>query len=237
MRRFATLSVLLASCFASHVVMAQDCSPSGSCPPIEVNANTLDGSATIPVFLIPAVQAYSPNHTNILPIDDQSVDLTKAQICTVLRNNKPAGCTTSNYPAVPRIPSASGATWAGNGCGADPWSSALGAGYLTAMLPGIFSGDLNRPVEGNKSIDFTSFCNNHDRAYTSNASKQFADNQFAKQLQNFCQGSSNQQLCNGFASTYVDAVKQYGAAAYAEDQADLRCAAWGDSMKKDQCGT
>jgi hypothetical protein len=99
------------------------------------------------------------------------------------------------------------------------------------------SGNLNRPVKSNASIDFTSYCNQHDSGYTRNMSKRSVDDRFSMQLHDFCNTSTSQQLCHGFASTYVDAVKKYGDDAYAEDQADLRCAEWGTSMKGNKCST
>lgn len=232
MRHIGSLSVLFVSSLACHAARANE-----QLPPVEVTADIIGGTATIPVSLMNAFHLGQPPSTpDAAQIDSLSIDMTREQVCQVLRDNKPDNCTTRNYPAAPRIRSASGAAWAGNGCGAGPWTTALGTGYLTVLLPGVFSGDLNRPVQGNPSIDFTAFCNGHDRGYTSFASKQTVDQRFADALHSFCQGSTDQQLCNGFASTYVKAVQKYGVSAYAEDQAQLKCAAWGDSMKKNQCG-
>ena len=219
--------------FAGNTALAQQ-----QLPPVEVTASTLSGagpSVIIPFSLIKDMRA--TKNTNVAILGDYVTPLDQAQVCSNLKANQPSGCTTSNYAAVPGINSASNAVWKGNGCGADPWSSAAGTAYLEAMLPGVFSGDLNRPVQGNRSIDFTAYCNDHDRGYTSLMPKQTVDNRFSTNLHNFCNQSTSSQLCNGFASTYVEAVSKYGDAAYAEDQADLACAAWGSSMKANKCGS
>lgn len=238
MRCFGSLSVLLVSCLSCHAAHADPMPPGDPQPPVEVTANYIGGTATIPFFMM---SAFHISQQEAAHIDDITLDMTKDQVCQTLRDNKPSGCTTQNYPPAPGIQGASrdgtsGAVWAGNGCGADPWSSAEGDIALSILLPGIYSGDLNRPLKGNPSIDFTVICNDHDRGYTSRFSKTFVDNRFSRALDSFCSGSTNQQLCNGFAATYVDAVKKYGPAAYAADQAQLKCAVWGDSMKKNQCG-
>jgi hypothetical protein len=227
--------LFLLSLFCVSTTISAD-TPLGA---IEVNATTTDGAiVTIPISLLGHfVNQSSPNYkvcgdggTCVLALD-------KAAVCSQLKADQPQGCTVTNYPAAPGVSSASGAIWAGNGCGADPWSTAFAAGTLLVMLPGVFSGDLNKPVQNNPSIDFTAICNNHDQGYTSSLPKGIVDNQFNKALTSFCNTSTNAQLCQGFAAAYTSAVDTYGKGAYAEDQAQLACAAWGSAMKGSKCSS
>lgn len=167
---------------------------------------------------------------------DYVTDLTRLQVCQVLKQHPPQNCTMSNYPASPGIPSAAGATWAGNGCGAGPMSSAFASAILKRTSGGKYSGDLNKPVKYNPSIDFTSICNNHDRGYTSVATKKQTDNIFASKLTALCGAApSDRTTCQAFADDYVWAVRNMGDSAYEDDQKQLACSAWGDSMKKSGC--
>lgn len=202
-------------------------------PTVEVTASTSDGGSVMIPFFFQSSARLSPYLR--LGSDGPALDMTKDQYCAQLSAVKPDGCSVGTFPAAPGIPSASGAAWSGNGCGAAPWSTALASGYLTVMLPGVYSGDINRPVKDNPSIDFTSYCNRHDQDYTSRVYKATADDNFRVRLSNFCSSSTNQSLCDGFASTYVQAVQKYGDGAYQDDQAQLICASWGYAMKQSGC--
>jgi hypothetical protein len=186
------------------------------------------------------------NSTTKKPCDGNEcvLDLTKAQVCNTLKANPPKDqngntCTVTTYPPAPGIPSASGATWAGNGCGSSPWSSAWGSTYLRPKYGSKYSGDLNEPVAGNPSIDFTGYCNTHDSCYTSFSlgGQPGCDKHFGDAIDGFCNQSSDKADCTAFASDYEAAVKQYGKSAYDSDQAQLSCAEWGDAMKTDGCNS
>jgi hypothetical protein len=225
------LSLCLVSLFAMEAAYSQD-PPPQELGGVAVYASTTDGALVLVPTFGTSSKKFSPSKS---PDGEFILTMTKAQFCASLASGKPTNCSVNTYPAAPGIPSASGATWSGNGCGADPWSTALASGWLTTMLPGVFSGDLNRPVSGNPSIDFTSMCNQHDKGYTSVVTKAAVDNAFHNNLTSFCNASTNAQLCQGFAATYTQAVQRYGDAAYQEDQAELGCATWGVSMKVSQC--
>ncbi|MEO8809143.1 MAG: hypothetical protein ABI386_02705 [Rhodanobacter sp.] len=202
---------------------------------VVVTASTSDNfKVFLPVEFIPAAR--------LQPLFDSVgegeyyTDLNRSQVCEVLRQHPPQNCTISNYPAAPGIPSASGAEWAGNGCGTGPFTSAFVSAALELANLNTYSGDLNKPVKGNPSIDFTSICSEHDEHYTSGVTKAFADRGFQTRLNALCVGaSSGGAACSTFANIYVNSVKNLGASAYEADQAQLRCAAWGDSMKKSGC--
>lgn len=188
----------------------------------------------LPAEFIPAAR-FSPSYSSIGEWD-YSTDLTKAQVCKVLKDHPPRNCTTSNYPASPGIPSASGSQWAGNGCGAGAVSSALASVALEGLYGYLYSGDMNKPVRGNPLIDFTSICNMHDELYTNGSEKYFADQFFDRHLKSLCQAAtSDGSTCTSFRNTYVWAVKNHGESAYQADQQQLACSAWGDSMKKSGC--
>lgn len=203
-------------------------------PAVEVTASTSDGGSVSIPFFAKATGPLSP-YIKVGQDGDTTVNMTKSQFCSALAGLKPSNCSTSTYPPAPGIPSASGATWSGNGCGAGPWSTAFASGALSAMFGSRYSGDLNHPVAGNPSIDFTNICNQHDRDYTSLVSKLQADNNFSSRLSSFCGGSSDPTSCQSFANAYVNAVSNFGTGAYQADQTQLQCAAWGDSMKKSGC--
>ena len=242
MRCIATLSVLLAICFTCHSAIAQQCNP--NCPPVEVNASVLGGgSVTIPASLMPAFHlGQPPNSPFAAQLDSLSIDMTKDQVCKILNDNKPANCSATAYPPAPQVKSASGAAWSGNGCGAgstDPFNTWLSS-YLYGKLNDNYSKNLNAPIKGRPDIDFTEACNLHDGWYTSRLTKARADWLFAQKLNSVCGGVSDSAGladCNAAESQYQLAVDKYGDAAYAEDQAQYQCAAWGDSMKKDGCGS
>jgi hypothetical protein len=208
-------------------------------PTITVTASTSDGQpVALPFFLINAAQMkYTARSPYRLPDTDGYVSMTKAEFCAALSNSKPDNCSMLSYPATPWSSSSSGASWSGNGCGADPWSTAFGAGYLSLKYGSLFSGDLNRPVAGNPGIDFTSICNNHDRCYTTpNRAQSTCDGSFATSLNNFCTNSTDPTNCSKFDTDYKQAVTDYGADAFDEDQTDLKCGSWGAAMKDDRCG-
>jgi hypothetical protein len=96
---------------------------------------------------------------------------------------------------------------------------------------------LNAPIRGRDDIDFTAACNLHDGWYTSPLRKSRADNMFGQKLLDICSGvnSAGQGACNTAAAEYQYAVDKFGDKSYAEDQAKYKCAAWGDSMKKNGC--
>lgn len=163
-------------------------------------------------------------------------DMSRSQVCAVLKQHPPQNCTTSNYPASPGIPSARGAEWAGNGCGTGPFATAFLSAILARLDPQTYSNDLNKPVKNNPSIDFTGICNEHDSNYTSAGTKAFADHRFERQLEAMCNaGPGDVGSCMSFKSTYVWTVETVGKSAYDADQAQLACSAWGDSMKKSGC--
>ena len=167
---------------------------------------------------------------------DYVTDLSRAQVCAVLKWHPPQDCAMSNYPASPGIRSASGAVWAGNGCGAGPMSTAFASVVLKGLHFSTYSGDLNKPVKGHPSIDFTAICNLHDQGYTSVGTKERADSFFDLQLKGLCAAAgSDGALCQSFANNYVYAVKNLGSSAYEGDQKQLACSVWGDSMKKSGC--
>jgi hypothetical protein len=144
-------------------------------------------------------------------------------------------CTTNTYPPAPGIPSASGATWGSNGCGASAWTNILATIGLKAKYGSKFSGDLNEPVAGNPSIDFYKQCQQHDMCYTEPYPRGLCDKLFGINLNSFCQGSTDKDACSAFATDYSNAVNSYGQAAFDADQAQLACAEWGQAMKQDQC--
>ena len=171
----------------------------------------------------------------IIDAPDYYVNQTKEEFCNSIKNSAPPGCTRTNFPAAPGMTSASGARWAGNGCGSTPWSTALADGVLSELWPGRYSGDINRPVAGNPSIDFALICNEHDANYTRPMLKDVADRLFSEQLQSFCRGSTDQATCQSFAGAYSTVVRNFGQTAYNEDQAQLRCASWGNILRSSEC--
>lgn len=174
----------------------------------------------------------------LIGIDDHVTDLTSAQICRVLRRHPPrSGCTQSNYPTSPGIPSASGAAWPGNGCGASSLSSAFASIALSVLYRDRHSDDLNRLVKGDPSIGFNNSCNMHDSAYTGHFSKSTADRIFQSSLEGACLGApGNRSECYAFAQAYLDAVETFiGSSAYEEDQQQLACSVWGTSLKQSGC--
>jgi hypothetical protein len=204
-------------------------------PTVRVTATTSDKFVVyLPADFIPSAKL-RPSYSSIGETDFET-DLSRMQVCQVLRQHPPQNCTTSNYPASPGIPSASGAEWAGNGCGSGPMSTAFASMGLEILHPGLYSGDLNKPVKGNPSIDFTSSCNKHDELYTSGVSKSFADSVLRTRLSNVCSHAlGDGDTCLAFRDTYVSTVQSHGGSAYAADQQQLACSAWGDSMKKSGC--
>jgi hypothetical protein len=115
-------------------------------------------------------------------------------------------------------------------------STAFASVALEYTLSGLYSGDLNKPVKHNPSIDFTSICSDHDSNYTSGGTKAFADSRFRRQLESLCNAApSDGAVCWAFKNAYVSAVQTLGKSAYEADQKQLACSAWGDSMKKSGC--
>jgi len=165
------------------------------------------------------------------------LDLTVAQVCSILKSQQPPNCSVTTYPPAPGIPSASGATFSGNGCGAGIWSSVFATIGLYAKYGSRFSGDLNEPVAGNPSIDFTHTCMAHDSCYSGFfPGKAGCDNQFMNSLYHtLCDHSTDSSSCYDFAMDYVNAVAYHGDDAYAQDQAARACTVWGASMKFDKC--
>ncbi len=200
-----------------------------------MTASTSDNfTVYLPADFIPAARL-QPLFTSIGEAD-YSTDLSKLQVCQVLRQHPPQNCTTSNYPASPGIPSASGAHWAGNGCGSGAMSTAFASAILARLDAETYSKDLNKPVKYNPSIDFTSICSEHDGNYTNGRTKDFADSRFQSQLEALCGAApSDAGSCMSFKSTYVWAVKTLGESAYEDGQKQQACSAWGDSMKKSGC--
>lgn len=237
MRCFGSLSVLTVCCLACYSAHADE-----SLPPVEVTADCIGGTAVLPVSLMGAFHlGQPPNHQEEGHFDDFTLDLTKDQVCQILHDNKPPNCSTSVYPPAPGIKSSSGANWSGNGCGAgstDPLTTML-TSYLLRVFNSNYSGNLNAPIIGRPDIDFTDTCNRHDGWYTSSLTKARADHRFAAALTTQCGGvgdSAGQGACNTASSEYQLAVDKKGQSSYEEDQAQYKCAAWADSMKKDGCG-
>lgn len=232
--RISLLTVIISAAVFVGISNAQDVTDLRG---VVVTATTSDNfTVYLPQQFIPSA-LLTPNHSSIGDIEFET-ELTRQQVCQVLMQHPPQNCTTSNYPASPGIPSAAGATWAGNGCGAGPMSSAFLSMGLGIRYPGLYSGDLNKPIKGNPSIDFTSSCNKHDELYTSGASKSFADAAFGRKLSSVCTAApSDGGTCLAFRDTYVSTVQNYGDSAYAADQQQLACSAWGSSMKKSGCSS
>jgi hypothetical protein len=153
-----------------------------------------------------------------------------------LKKAQPGGCSTTTFPAASGLPSALGLPFSGNGCGADPDTSFIGDLILKASING-FSGDLNRPVQGDGAIDFTGACNNHDKCYTSMHTQLSCDTQLGQTLLSICGrvGPVFGPTCVTLANAYTEAVNDFGSAAYIADQKDLKCSAWGNSMKANGC--
>lgn len=236
MRCLIALLIVAVSMIA-HNVFAQE-----MLPPVEVTAHAIGGDVTLPLYVLPRVSAYSPTHMSMTSAEGQSIDLTKAQVCKMLKDSKPKNCSTSIYPPAPNVKSSSGADWAGNGCGAgstDPLTNAL-ISALYGLFSADYSGNLNAPIKGRPDIDFTHTCNKHDGCYTSMTPKVRCDNQFNHDLSEQCGGvadSAGMGSCNAAELKYGIAVHDDGQSSYDEDQAQYQCASWGDSMKKDGCGS
>ncbi|MEO8746248.1 MAG: hypothetical protein ABI379_01100 [Rhodanobacter sp.] len=202
---------------------------------IVVTASTSDNfKVFLPSDFIPAARLVRDEFS--ISDTEYVTDLTKSQVCQMLREHPPQNCTTSNYPASPGIPSASGAVWAGNGCGTGPFATAFLSAILARLDPQTYSKDLNKPVKNNPSIDFTSICSEHDGNYTSSRTKSYADARFESHLEGLCAAAlSDVTSCMSFKSTYVWTVKTLGTSAYEADQQQLVCSVWGDSMKQSGC--
>lgn len=234
---FKSVNVLLMAVLASAVAFTGIANADGivTLGKVQVTATTSDHVVVyIPADYLEAARfkraAASISDT------DYVTDLSRVQVCQVLKQHPPQNCTMSNYPASPGIRSAAGAAWAGNGCGASPMSTAFASVILQRISAGLYSGDLNKPVKRNPAIDFTAICNNHDRGYTSIATKATTDTIFANQLSALCNASPGDVgTCLAFKNAYVLAVKTLGGSAYDQDQKQLACSAWGDSMKKSGC--
>ena len=204
-------------------------------PGVTVTATTSDFmEVSVPVDYMEVIRL----QRDIASITDTIyvTDMSRLQVCQVLRQHPPENCTTINYPASPGIPAAGGVEWAGNGCGAGAISTAFLSIGLSFRYPGLYSGDLNKPIKGNPSIDFTISCHNHDRDYTSPKTKAMADARFERNLTSVCTSAlSDGGTCLAFKDTYVSTVRERGASAYEADQRQLACSVWGDSMKKSGC--
>jgi hypothetical protein len=206
-------------------------------PPVEVTASTLGGagaSVLVPFYMMQYMQV--KKNTNVAVIADYVTPLSQTQVCSNLKKAQPAGCSMGTYPAAPGLPSAQGLSFSGNGCGADAFSSFIGDQLLAAFANG-YSGNLNRPVAGDKAIDFTNACNDHDGCYTSLITKGKCDSRLGQNLLSICGNAASDfvSTCNSFASYYTLAVTKEGDAAYQEDQKDLQCSSWGNSMKANGC--
>ncbi|MEO9079768.1 MAG: hypothetical protein ABI268_10700, partial [Rhodanobacter sp.] len=189
---------------------------------------------TVPVDLM-WIARYERNYMSIIDVD-YVTDMTRLQVYQVLKQAPPPDCNMSNYPAAPGIPGAGGSEWTANGCGVGAFTTAFASIGLYAKYRGLYSGDMNRPVKGNPSINFGSACNKHDELYTSGNTKAFADQAFQRRLGVACDiALSDKSSCNAFKVTYVSTVKDHAQDAYDADQKELKCAAWGDSMKKSGC--
>lgn len=230
--RISLLTVIILAAVFVGIVNAQDVT---DLERVVVTATTSDNViVSIPVDYM-EIARYQRQFDSISDTD-YVTDMSRAQVCQMLKQHPPQNCTMSNYPASPGIPSAAGATWAGNGCGAGPRSTFFASAILEQSAQGIYSGDLNKPVKNNPSIDFTAICSEHDRGYTSAAPKAITDSRFGDQLTALCSvAPSDGGYCTSFGNIYVYAVKYGGGGAYDQDQKQLTCSAWGDSMKKSGC--
>jgi hypothetical protein len=228
------MSLLLITLFASNGAFAQN---PQKLPDVVVTATTLDGaSVMIPFFLMQTMYVQLKHDVATIDADNYSTTLTKAQVCSKLKANQPTNCSMGTYPAAPGMPNALGLPFAGNGCGADPYSSFIADRLLTVFGKG-YSGNLNRPVTADSAIDFTGACNNHDGCYTSPQTKLSCDTQLGKELLAICSkaGPAFGPTCVTFSNIYTEAVNEKGDAAYYADQKDLKCSTWGNSMKANKC--
>lgn len=200
-----------------------------------MTAPTSDNSFVfVPQDFIPAAKV-QPLFASIGEADFVT-DLSRLQVCEVLRQHPPQNCTTSTYPASPGIPSAAGAEWAGHGCEPGTSPNVFVSAVLKRLNTGTYSADLNKPVRYNPSIDFTSICSIHDGLYTSGAKKAFADASFGQRLASLCRAAlSDGAECLRFTNAYVWAIKNLGDSVYEADQKQRVCSAWGHSMKKSGC--
>lgn len=236
MRCLIALLIVAVSMIA-HNAFAQE-----TLPPVEVTAHAIGGDVTLPLYVLPRVSAYSPTHMSMTSAEGQSIDLTKAQVCKMLKDSKPKNCSTSIYPPAPNVKSSSGADWAGNGCGAgstDPLTNALISAFY-GLLSADYSGNLNAPIKSRPDIDFTATCNKHDGCYTSSRPKASCDFQFGRDLNAQCGkvgDTAGMADCSTAIGKYEHAVDDDGEESYEEDQQQYQCASWGDSMKKDGCGS
>lgn len=203
---------------------------------ITVTGTTSDGhSIAVPFFMYGTPHVLPPAYASI-PYDGIEIEMTQEQYCSALKAKKPANCSLATFPAAQGFPSANGGSFHGNGCGADPYSSAIGSAILSGLYGDWYSGDLNKPIKGNPSIDFTPYCNQHDEDYTGPMTKAQADNKFAESLKSYCATSGDYTLCSSFANDYVATVKSGLAnGAYEADQAVFNCSVWGNSMKESGC--
>lgn len=202
---------------------------------VVVTATTSDNSVVfVPQHFIPAAKV-QPFLISIGEADF-ATDLSRLQVCEVLREHPPQNCTTSTYPASPDIPSAAGAEWGGHGCEPSTSINIFVSVVLKRLSTGVYTGDMNKPVRYNPSIDFGGICNAHERHYTSSASKGVADASFEHQLAMLCNAAlSDRASCISFKDKYVWVVKNLGGSAYESNQKELACSAWGESMKKSGC--
>lgn len=233
--RFASrMSLVLITLFASNGAFAQN---PQKLPDVVVTATTLDGaSVMIPFFLMQTMYVQLKHDVATIDADDYSTSLTKAQVCSKLKASQPTDCSMGTFPSAPGLPNAQGLPFAGNGCGADPYSSFIGDQLLKAFEK-KYSGDLNRPVAQNSAIDFTAACNNHDGCYTSLIPQGKCDSWLGRDLLGVCATAASNSVttCNAFASYYTLAVSKKGAEAYYADQKNLKCSTWGNSMKANKC--
>ena len=100
--RFVTCLPVFAICFSFQTAHADE-----QLPPVEVTANIIGGTATVPVFMVPVVHlGQTPNQTSAAQYDSLTLDMTKDQVCEMLRDNKPAKCSADSYPPALGINSA-----------------------------------------------------------------------------------------------------------------------------------
>jgi len=146
--------------------------------------------------------------SNEAPMFEDQTPWTKEQVCKAIKDNAPKGCNVNNFAPAPGISSPTQGDWTPNGCGPGGWRNAFLGGIMENIYGDSFTGDLDRPIKADRSINFKTACDSHDACYTSWTSKNTCDQNFSTALNQACNGKGNS--CSSFAKTYGDAVRDYG---------------------------
>ncbi|WP_340676885.1 hypothetical protein [Paraglaciecola sp.] len=155
-------------------------------------------------------------------VEYQEVAEANIELCNIMSNMAPSGCTTFSSPYTSPFLGNGPATWSlpalTNGCGA----GGLLETTLTALATGIngFTGNLDQPLTG---ISFLSACNSHDMCYATQGGQNNCDNVFYDNLKSICSSYSSQGGCLTFAHTYRTAVGQAGDGAYSNAGLAQQC--------------